>query len=74
MEDKVAKLEGDLEALSQAYATLESYTTEMKDKFENSARNEDDDAMEDLLVCLGQEEEKVSRLESQLRALGVEPG
>jgi chromosome segregation ATPase len=36
-------------------------------------QQEGDAAMEDLLVCLGQEESKVQRLREQLQALGAQP-
>lgn len=73
-EEKILRLSADLEALSQAYTALEEHSTELnrtieKLKQENLKSLENESAMEDLLVCLGQEEEKVRCLEAELEKL-----
>lgn len=76
LHDRLAKTEGDLEALSQAYTFLDEHANTLqqqlddRSKMASSASNGlDDNAIEDLLVCLGQEEEKNAVLEAELQAL-----
>lgn len=73
-EEKILRLTADLEALSQAYTALEEHSTELKRRIEkleqeNNKYLENESAMEDLLVCLGQEEEKVKNLEAEVEKL-----
>jgi len=73
-EEKILRLIADLEALSQAYTALEEHSTELrrtieKLKEDNLKALENESAMEDLLVCLGQEEEKVKCLEAEVEKL-----
>jgi predicted nucleic acid-binding Zn-ribbon protein len=75
-EEKIIRLTADLEALSQAYTALEEHSTELKRRNEKLEREylkslENESAMEDLLVCLGQEEEKVKNLEAEVEKLRV---
>jgi predicted RNase H-like nuclease (RuvC/YqgF family) len=76
LNDRLVKTEGDLEALSQAYTSLDEHATTLQRQLDNHCKKAsdtgdglDDDAIEDLLVCLGQEEEKNAALEAELRAL-----
>ena len=77
-EQKINKLESELGALSEAYACLESHSSHLRQEVERLEKEkqdidaETDAAMEDLLVCLGEEEEKVKTLRAQLEALGVQ--
>jgi DNA repair exonuclease SbcCD ATPase subunit len=92
------KVEADLEALSSAYATLDSHANDMQTQLERAelqqrlgggapgagaadveaavaaareeAQQEADASMDDLMVCLGQEEAKVQALAARLDALG----
>jgi len=75
LHDRLAKTEGDLEALSQAYTSLDEHANMLQQQLDEHSKKAsasnglDDDAIEDLLVCLGQEEEKNAALEAELQAL-----
>lgn len=76
VQEKLRRTEEDLQALSHAYSALDEHSNNLTKKLEISqksddATNLDETAMEDLLVCLGQEEEKNARLVAQLEALGI---
>lgn len=79
--DKLNKTELDLEALSQAYTALDEHATKLQRQLDEIHRNQkassprnglDEDAIEDLLVCLGQEEEKNKALEAEIERLHAE--
>ena len=74
--EKLRKTEEDLEALSHAYSALDEHSNNLNKEIEslknsNRSNDLDESAIEDLLVCLGQEEEKNARLVAQLEALGI---
>mmetsp|Transcript_8366 Transcript_8366/g.16760 ORF Transcript_8366/g.16760 Transcript_8366/m.16760 type:complete len:758 (-) Transcript_8366:67-2340(-) len=75
LEEKLKYVEGDLQALSQAYSALDEHSNNLQRQLEESKQkpaDEDlDSAMEDLLACLGQTEEKNARLVERLRSMGV---
>lgn len=75
VKEKLKKTEEDLEALSQAYSALDEHSNNLSKQLEtwknSEPNNLDESAIEDLLVCLGQEEEKNARLVAQLEALGI---
>ncbi|XP_068650224.1 golgin candidate 6 isoform X2 [Aristolochia californica] len=60
--NKAGKLESDLESLSVAYNSLEQASEERQ--------KESDVELNDLLVCLGQEQSKVEKLSARLAELG----
>lgn len=75
-QEKLRKVEDDLQALSQAYSSLDEYSNDLRERLEASKIKDlsgtmDDSAIEDLLVCLGQEEEKNARLVAHLQSLGI---
>jgi len=74
--EKLRKTEEDLEALSHAYSALDEHSNRLSKEIESlksadKSNNLDDSAIEDLLVCLGQEEEKNALLVAKLEALGI---
>ena len=74
--EKLRKTEEDLEALSHAYSALDEHSSRLSKEIESlksadKSNDLDDSAIEDLLVCLGQEEEKNARLVAKLEALGI---
>ena len=79
--DKLGKTELDLEALSQAYTALDEHAAKLQRQLEDANRNAqpipspalDDEAIEDLLVCLGQEEEKNKALQAEIDRLKLNP-
>ena len=79
--DKLGKTELDLEALSQAYTALDDHAAKLQRQLEDANRNAqpipspalDDEAIEDLLVCLGQEEEKNKALQAEIDRLKLNP-
>lgn len=75
LEEKLKHVEDDLQALSQAYSALDEHSNNLQRQLEESKQkpaDEDlDSAMEDLLACLGQTEEKNARLVERLRSMGV---
>ncbi|GAB4814701.1 hypothetical protein N2152v2_001747 [Parachlorella kessleri] len=86
LNETIRKLESELEGLSNAYAMLEAHSRDVQAQLEcqralheaaktSSAQLEGDegDPLEDLLICLGQEEAKVARLSAALRKLGSDP-
>jgi chromosome segregation ATPase len=79
------KLESDLKSLSDAYNSLEQANVQleaevrslrnpdlerMKEEAREEAQKESEGELNDLLVCLGQEQSKVERLSARLVELG----
>ncbi|KAG9446082.1 hypothetical protein H6P81_012210 [Aristolochia fimbriata] len=62
LESEKAKIQNDLESLSAAYNSLEQASEERQ--------KESDVELNDLLVCLGQEQSKVEKLSARLAELG----
>lgn len=75
LEEKLKHVEDDLQALSQAYSALDEHSNNLQRNLDESKDKPPDDdldaAMEDLLACLGQAEEKNARLLERLRSMGV---
>lgn len=76
VKEKLRRTEEDLEALSHAYSALDEHSNKLNKEIEllkvsDRSNDLDESAIEDLLVCLGQEEEKNARLVAQLMALGI---
>jgi hypothetical protein len=75
LEDKLAKTEGDLRALSQAYTALDEHSGMLQQKLDEHSKKAslvsglDEAAIEDLLVCLGQEEQENAALRAELDQL-----
>lgn len=74
--EKLRKTEEDLKALSDAYSALDQHSCSLQKQLEGAKQKSepmlDNAAIEDLLVCLGQEEEKNAKLVAKLQALGID--
>ena len=74
--EKLRKTEEDLKALSDAYSALDQHSCSLQKQLEEAKQKSepmlDNAAIEDLLVCLGQEEEKNAKLVAKLQALGID--
>lgn len=72
---KVRHLEEELRSKNSLAAPVGSdEVSKAAEAAREEAQKEADEAMGDLLVCLGQEEEKVSRLSQRLQLLGEDVG
>ena len=75
MEDRSSEAIADLEALTGFWlldlSTRGLHTTLCAD--ENGVEHSEDDQLDDLLACLGEEEQKVEKLKRKLLELGFDP-
>ena len=74
--EKLRKTEDDLKALSDAYSALDQHSCSIQKQLEQAQQKPepllDNPAIEDLLVCLGQQEEKNAKLVAKLQAMGID--
>ncbi|BDA49633.1 General vesicular transport factor p115 [Coccomyxa sp. Obi] len=68
LEARLRQLESSAGSLQQAAAA----DSEIKATADDEEDGDDDDGMNDLLICLGQEEQKVDKLRAKLEELGVD--